>query len=114
MRLDRAQRADNILYFILLEKADASDANRSALQARCGVCQRHATKSKHRNLRLACFVQGGQASGLSLGLVSFLEDRSKDGEVRFLRFGATDFGGTVARGGDQKGLRVRWTVSNIY
>ena len=128
-RLERPQRADYILYFILLEKADSGDASRSGLQARCGICQRDATEGNHGNPGLACFMQSREASGLTLRRVVLLKfllkflleflleflfkDRSKDGEVRFLRFGAVDFRGTVARGGYQKGFRVQWTVSDF-
>ena len=59
-------------------------------------------------------MQGREAGGLSLGRsVFFLEDRSEDGEVHFLRFGAAYFGGIVAGGGYQKGFRVQRTVSDF-
>src|ERR1017187_6537583 len=85
---ERPQRADDIFNFILLKQADAGNASRSSVQARCGIFDGDATERKERNFSAAGIMQGGEARGLRSGRTALAEYRSEHGEVCSLGIGA--------------------------
>jgi len=110
MGSERSQSADDFFDFILLKQADARNAGRSSVQARCGVFHRNATESEDLNLCPAGFPQGSKARRSRSGRACFPEYRSKDGEVGFVGRGAQNIGGCVTGGGHEKVVSGQWPV----